>query len=43
LGVWKVQEVFPGVYNYIIRRAEELVMDQGIMSSPHPKPGKTLK
>jgi hypothetical protein len=31
------------VHNYVIRRAEELVMDQGIMSSPHLKPGNTLK
>jgi hypothetical protein len=26
----------------MIRRAKQLVMDQGIMSSPNPKPGKTL-
>jgi hypothetical protein len=26
----------------MIRKAEQVVMDQGIMSSPNPKPGKTL-
>jgi hypothetical protein len=26
----------------MIRTAKQLVMDQGIMSSPNPKPGKTL-
>jgi len=26
----------------MIRRAKQHVMDQGIMSSPNPKPGKTL-
>jgi hypothetical protein len=26
----------------MIRRAKQLVMDQGIMSSPNPKPGKTV-
>jgi hypothetical protein len=38
----KVQEVFPSAANYMIRRAKQLVMDQGIMSSPNLKPGKTL-
>jgi hypothetical protein len=41
-SIWKVQEVFPSASNYMIRRAKQLVMDQGIMSSPNPKPGKTL-
>jgi hypothetical protein len=26
----------------MIRKAKQLVMDQGIMSLPNPKPGKTL-
>jgi hypothetical protein len=26
----------------VIRRAKQLVIDQGIMSSPNPKPGKNL-
>jgi hypothetical protein len=26
----------------MIRRVKQLLMDQGIMSSPNPKPGKTL-
>jgi hypothetical protein len=26
----------------MIRRAKQLVMDHGIMSSPYPKPGKIL-
>jgi hypothetical protein len=26
----------------MIRRAKQLVMNQGIMPSPNPKPGKTL-
>jgi hypothetical protein len=41
-SIQKVQEVFPSAYNYMIRRAKQLVMDEGIMSSPNPKPGKTL-
>jgi hypothetical protein len=41
-SVWKFQEVFPSASNYMIRRAKQLVMDQGIMSSPNSKPGKTL-
>jgi hypothetical protein len=40
-SIWKVQEVFPSASNNMIRRAKQLVMDQGIMSSPNPKPGKT--
>jgi hypothetical protein len=40
--VQKVQEVFPSASNYMIRRAKQLVMDQGIMSSLNPKPGKNL-
>jgi hypothetical protein len=41
-SIQKVQEVFPSAANYTIRRAKQLVVDQGIMSSPNPKPGKTL-
>jgi hypothetical protein len=41
-SIQKVQEVFPSDSNYMIRIAKQLVMDQGIMSSPNPKPGKTL-
>jgi hypothetical protein len=41
-SIRKVQEVFPSASNYMIRRANQLVMDQGIMSSPNAKPGKTL-
>jgi hypothetical protein len=41
-SIRKVQEVFPSASNCMIRRAKQLVMDQGIMSSPNPKPGKTL-
>jgi uncharacterized lipoprotein YajG len=41
-SIQKVQEVFPNASNYMIRREKQLVMDQGIMSSPNPKPGKTL-
>jgi hypothetical protein len=42
-SIQKVQEVFPSSSNYyMIRRAKQLVMGQGIMSSPNPKPGKTL-
>jgi hypothetical protein len=37
-GIWKVKYVFPTSSNYMIRRAEQLVMDQG-MSSPNPKSG----
>jgi hypothetical protein len=42
-SIRKVEEVFPSASNCMIRRAKQLVMDQGIMSSPSPKPGKTLK
>jgi hypothetical protein len=38
----KIQEVFPRASNYMIRKAKLLVMNQGIMSSPNLKPGKTL-
>jgi hypothetical protein len=41
-SIQKVQEVFPSASNYMIRRAKHLIMDQGIMSSPNLKPGKTL-
>jgi hypothetical protein len=41
-SIQKVQEVFPSASNYMIRRAKQLVMHQGIMSLPNPKPGKTL-
>jgi hypothetical protein len=37
-SIWKVKHVFRTASNYMIRRAEQLVMDQG-MSSPNPKPG----
>jgi hypothetical protein len=41
-SIREVQEIFPSASNYMIRRAKKLVMNQGIMSSPNPKPGKTL-
>jgi hypothetical protein len=41
-SIRKIQEVFPSASNYMIRRAKQLVMNQGIMSSPYLKPGKTL-
>jgi hypothetical protein len=41
-SIQKVQEDFPSASNYMITRAKQLVMDHGIMSSPNPKPGKTL-
>jgi hypothetical protein len=41
-SIRNVREVFPSASNYTIRRAKQLVMDQSIMSSPNPKPGKTL-
>jgi hypothetical protein len=41
-SIQKVQEVFPSASIYMIRRAKQLVMNQGIMSSPNLKPGKTL-
>jgi hypothetical protein len=41
-SIWKVHEVPPSASNYMIRRAKQLVMDQDIMSSPNPKPDKTL-
>jgi hypothetical protein len=41
-SIRKVQVVFPGASNHMIRRAKQLVMDQGIMSSPNPKPCKSL-
>jgi hypothetical protein len=41
-SIQKIQEVFPSASNHMIRRAEQLVMNQGIMSSPNLKPGKTL-
>jgi hypothetical protein len=28
-SIWEVQEVFPSASNYMIRRAKQLVMDQG--------------
>jgi hypothetical protein len=42
-SIRKVQEVFPSASNNMIRRAKQLVMNHGIMSSPSLKPGKTLK
>jgi uncharacterized lipoprotein YajG len=41
-NIWKFQERFPAASNHMIRRAKQLVMDQGIMTSFNPKPGKTL-
>jgi hypothetical protein len=41
-SIQKVQEVFPSASNYMIKRAKQPVMNQGIMSSPNLKPGKTL-
>jgi hypothetical protein len=41
-SIRKVQEVFPSASNCMIKRAKKLFMDQDIMSSPNPKPGKTL-
>jgi hypothetical protein len=41
-SIQKIQEVFPSASNYMIRRAKQLVMNQGIMSSPNLKLGKTL-
>jgi hypothetical protein len=41
-SIQKVQQVSPSVSNCMVSRAKQLVMDQGIMSSPNPKPGKTL-
>jgi hypothetical protein len=41
-SIRRVQEVFPSASNYMIRRAKQLVMDHGIISSPNPKSGKTL-
>jgi hypothetical protein len=36
-SIREFQEMFPSACNYLIRRAKQLVMDQGIMSSPNPK------
>jgi hypothetical protein len=41
-SILKVQQVFPSASNYMIRRAKQLVMDQGIMSSSDHKPDRTL-
>jgi hypothetical protein len=41
-SIWKFQEVLPGASNYMIWTTKQLVMDQGIMSSPSPKPCTTL-
>jgi hypothetical protein len=32
-----------GASNYMVRRAKELVKAKGILSTPSPKPAKTLK
>jgi hypothetical protein len=40
-SIQKVQEVFPSASNFL-RRAKQLVTDQGILSSPNPRPGKNL-
>jgi hypothetical protein len=40
-SIWKVQEVFPCASNYVISRAKQLVMDQGIVFTCS-RPGKTL-
>jgi hypothetical protein len=42
-SIRKIQEAFSIACNYMIKRAKQLVMDQGIMSSPNLKPGKNLK
>jgi hypothetical protein len=42
-SIWKVQDVCPSVSNYMIRKAKQLVMEQGIMSSPNLKPQLLLK
>jgi hypothetical protein len=42
-SIWKVQELFLSASGCMIRKAKQLVMDQGIMSAHNPKPGKTLK
>jgi hypothetical protein len=41
-SIWKIQGVFPGASNYMIRRTKQFVMVQGIMSSPNPKPSRAL-
>lgn len=38
LNTWKVQEVFPSASN-MIRRAKQLDVDQGVISSPDSKAG----
>jgi hypothetical protein len=37
-SIHNIQKVYPSASNFMIRRVKQLVMDQGIMSSP----GKTL-
>jgi hypothetical protein len=41
-SIQQVQEVFQYASNCMIRKAKQLVMDQGIKSSPHSKPGLAL-
>jgi hypothetical protein len=35
-STWKAQEVFPGDPNYMIMTAKQLIIDQGILSTPNP-------
>lgn len=41
---WTINQIEKefGVTNFIARKAKNLVKEKGIMSSPNPKPGKTL-
>ncbi|KAL5500029.1 hypothetical protein EMCRGX_G006272 [Ephydatia muelleri] len=41
---WSVRKIMKefGASNYMARQAKQLVQEKGILSSPNPKPGKTL-
>ena len=41
LSVRRIMKEF-GAPNYMARQAKKLVQEKGILSSPNPKPGKTL-
>lgn len=41
-SIRKIQEEF-GATNFMVRTAKKLVTDKGILSTPNPRPGKTVK
>ena len=42
--IWSVRqiEIEFGASNYMARKAKELVKEKGVMSTPNPKPGRSL-